>query len=297
MKSATAAPYLLPSETAVVGHAWATEDGSPIGDRFEHWDPHTNLAIVRVMEVDLDAVREGCGLGRDATFALVASWHSSRTRLAGNGEPVELGNAAGLVRVALPLTVPGVDAGGRLDLRTRLVLRAAGGSPSVISPRRVGATLWTDETRVALEGSAARFPITATEFGDGTGLPEEAAWALEWNVDDLDAPVLGGLRLLINAGHPEVLAALRTGSSDPRSSAVRSFVMFDVARSLVEAALSNERFVEDPEVFEVGSVGRLLHELLTLCWPGVPLPALVERNRATPARVAADLQAHLELLR
>lgn len=296
MKTAAAAPYLLPPEEAVVGHEWSTSEGVPIGDRLEHWDPFTELNAVRVVEVDVDAVRTACMLGEDAALALAATWKSSRTRLSGQGPVVELGALGGLVRVAVSLSVPGTVAGGRLDLRTRLVLRHPGDAPSLISPRRVGSTLWTDEARIALEGAAARFPITAADFTTSHRYPDTAAWALEWNPDDLESPVLGGMRLLVNSGHEALLAALRSGNSDARASAVRSFVTFDVARSLVRGGLQSERFVEDPEGFQEGSVGRMLFELLAAAWPGIPVTTLAARALDDPSRLDAELQAHLGVL-
>jgi hypothetical protein len=150
---------------------------------------------------------------------------------------------------------------------------------------------------VALEGAASRFPVTALDFAAVPRLPDDGAWALEWNVEDLDAPALAGLRLVVNAGDERLVAALRSGSSDPRSAVIRSFVMFDVAKTLVHGALRSEPFLANPESFEEGSVGRMLFELLALCWPNIPLKALAARSREDPGRVEAELQAHLQVMR
>lgn len=45
--------------------------------------------------------------------------------------------------------------------------------------------------------------------------------------------MLGGMRLLVNSGHESIPDMLRSGSSDPRAAVLRSFVTFDVARSLI----------------------------------------------------------------
>jgi hypothetical protein len=297
VKTAPATPYLLPPEDAVSDHPWTMEDGRPLPDRLEHWDPFTDIEVVRTVEVDADSIRESCQLGPDATFALTASWHSSRTRLAAEAAPLELGDLGGLVRAPLALCVPGSAVGGRLDLRTRLVLRHVGTVPSLISPRRQGAVLWAQETRIALEGASSRFPVSAVDFTTVPRLPDGGSWALEWDSQVLDAPVLGGLRLTVNSSDEALLDALRSGSSDPRSSVVRSFVTFDVARTLVYGALRSESFVEEPESFEEGSIGRMLFELLGMAWPGMPVKALVARGRDDPARLEAELQEFLEVLR
>jgi hypothetical protein len=297
MKTAPSTPYLLPPEDCVAESAWTLGDSQHLPDRLEHWDPYTDMQISRALEIDTDNLRDSCRLGPDSTFAVVASWYSNRTRLLGPSAVVELGELSGLVRAPVVLDVPGGSVGGRLALRTHLVLRHAGNSATTISPRREGSVLWTDEVRLALEGGASRFPITAIDFGDVPRLPQDGSWSLEWDVEQLDAPVMGAIRLVVNSRDEALVAALRTGSSDPRSSVVRSFVMFDVARTLVEGALANERFIEDPEAYDEGSLGRLLFELLVLCWPGVPIRGLATRAREDRGRLGAELQAYLGLLR
>jgi hypothetical protein len=296
MKTPPATPYLLPPESAVVDHPWTTEDGLEVPDRFEHWDPYTSTELFRTVEVDIDRIRESCQLGEDSALALTVSWSSDRTRLAGSSAPIELGSLSGTVRAPLTVTIPGAVAGGRLTLLTRLTVRYAGTAPSPISPRRNGAILWTQDARIWMEGAASRFPITAVDFASVGWLPDRGSWALEWDPEALDAPVLSGLRLVVNAEDPVLLQALRSGSADPRSGTIRSFVLFDVARTLIEGALRSEPFVSDPESFDDDTIGRMLFELVQMCWPGVPVTTLVARAHQQPARLTAELQAHLGVL-
>jgi len=296
MKTPKAVPYLLPPETAVAAQPWCFTDGAEVGDRLDHWDPFVELDLARIVEVDLDATRRACQLSQNAAFALVATWSSNRTRMTGDGTIVELGSLSGTVRTALTMTVPGSEAGGRLTLRTRLVLRHPGQEPSPISPRRIGAILWEEESSVAVEGGAARFPITAADFKAVAYYPDKAAWFLEWDPSDLEAPVLGGMRLLVNSGHDSIPDMLRSGSSDPRAAVLRSFVTIDVARSLIAGALRNDRFVDDPESFEDGTIGRMIFELIALCWPGKPIPAMRSRIGGDAALVNAEIQARFGIL-
>lgn len=296
MKTARATPYLLPPDSAVAAQPWCIADGVEIGERVDHWDPFTNLDLVRVLQVDLDGVRSSCALPDDAAFAVATTWSSNRTRITGDGSVVEFGTLRGLAQTALTISVPGSLSGGRLVLRTRLVLRHPGGSPSSISPRRLGAILWNEERHVALEGGAARFPITAADFKTIRHYPDAAGWILDWDSDELDAPVLGGMRLLVNTSHESMPDMLRSGSSDPRAAIWRSFVTFDVARSLVAGALGNDRFVDDPETFEEGTVGRMLFELITMCWPGAQFSALRSRAVDDPSLFNAELQARFGVI-
>jgi hypothetical protein len=296
VKSQPATPYLLPPDEAVIEQAWTDSQGLELPDRLAHWDPFTDFQVFRSIDVDLDVVRASCLLPEDAAFAVTTSWTSSRTRLSEPGPPVELGQLDGIIRASLTLEIPGARSGGRVDLRTALILRHPGSAPSPISPRRAGAILWTDARRISVEGGAARFPISAVDFTAAPGLPDGATWKLEWAVDRLDAPVLGDVRLLVNANNERLLAALRSGANDATAVVTRSFVLFDVARTLIAGALQNEQFVSEPERFDEGSIGRMLFELLSMYWPGVPIQTLASRQASNPARLEAELQAHLGVL-
>lgn len=296
MKTAPVTPYLLAPKDAVVAREWTTPDGRPIPDRFEHWDPFTEVELFQSVDLDIGAVRDACQLGDDAAFAVVGAWYSHRTRLGEASRPVELGTVGGLIRAPLRLVIPGSQSGGRVDLRTRVVLRHPGSAPSRISPRRVGATLWSDEVTVAFEGSSSRFPVTPTDFTSMPRLPDGGSWILEWDPEDLDGPVLGGLRLLVNSGDSDLMGTLRTGSTDGRAGALRAFLRLDIARTVVRTVLNDDDFVDNPERFGEGTVGRMAFELIAMAWPGVPIRALRARATDDPGRLEAELQAHLGVL-
>jgi hypothetical protein len=296
MRTPAAPTYLLPGDDTVEAGQWKDRDGIKLGETIEHWDPLTELLISRAVTVDLDAVRSQCRLGPDSAFAVLASWRCPhRTRLGGAGERIDLGDLGGLVRAPVAMEVPGPESGGRLDLTTRLLLLTPGSDPSPISPRRVGAVLWTDSQRVALEGSAARFPMTAIDFAAVPRVPDGAAWYVDWDHEDLHAPVLGGLRLLLNTAHPRITSAVRTASDDPAAKIVRSLIECDVAGQLVRAALDSEQFVETPEAFADDSVGQMLADLLEMVWPGIPVTGLRQRARLQPSRLEAELQEALSV--
>ena len=295
MKTHPAPPYLLAPEGSVIAEEWHGRDGSELGERLDHWDPFTDVALERVLNINADAIRESCQLGVDSALAVTASWTSTRTRLGGDGSTVELGTLDGRLRAPVTMSVPGRVAGGRLDLRTRLVLRRRGATTSAISPRRPGAILWSEHASVDLEGSAARFPVTPADFTSIARLPDHGSWALEWDSEAFEAPLLGAMRLLVNTEQASFIEALRSGGSDAHATLTRTFVTYDVARSLVGGALRSERFVDDAEKFDEGSVGRMLFELLAACWPGIPIATLARRRIDDPARIDAELQQYLEV--
>jgi hypothetical protein len=296
MDTPVAPTYLLPEDNAVSVGPWVDAAGVEVGELIEHWDPVTDLELTRAVTVDLDAVRSQCGLGADACFALIATWRApTRTRLGGAGERVELSTLTGVVRAPLGVTISGPEAGGRLDLTTRLVLRIAGSAASAISPRRPGAILWTDTHRVMLEGGAARFPTAAVDFFEVPRVPDDAAWYLDWNVHDLSHPVMGGVRLLVNRSNARIVSAVRSATDDPAAPLIRSIIRIDVARQLVRAVLGSDEFMAAPDSFPDESVGRLIRDLIATVWPGLPIDAVRERALTMPSRFDADVQAALEV--
>lgn len=297
MKTAAATPYLLPAPASILAEGWVLADGAALADRLEHWDAATDLIATRVMTIDLDRVRHDTQLETDAAFAVVASWHATGTRLAGRSLPVEIGTLAGLCSVPVAINVPGEESGARLDLRTRLVIRAAGSTRSPIAPTRPGTVIWSDIHTVVLEGAAGRFPTASQDFRTSPALPDDAAWVIDWDPGDLDAPVLGGMRLLLNSASEAVMAATRSGNTESLGGTVRSFVMYDVARSLVHSALSRESFLAREDAFDPDSVGRMLSDLIGSIWPGIALRTLAGRLADTPGRIDADIQAYLGVLR
>ena len=152
------------------------------------------------------------------------------------------------------------------------------------------------EITVALEGGASDSLSLQSTSRRPVHYPDNAAWALDWNPDDLEVPVLGGLRLLVNSGHDTLPDLLRSGMRDPRTHAVRSFVMFDVARALVTGALRERPLRREPR----GVRGRfrrpMLSDLLATCWPGVPAATLRTRSIDESPRFNAELQARFGVI-
>jgi len=178
--------------------------------------------------VDVDAVSEGvrvgCGLGiRNRRVLLLTSDSSGNApRRRWSWEYSAVGSAApGFA------DNPGGDAGGRLDL-----LNAPGIAPpeaysaSPISPpARRRRPCGPRETPLALEGAAARFSGQRRRFHiDLSAAGHVPPGPLDWNPDELEIPVLGGLRLLVNSADPALLAPIpiRKLRRAPRWSSARS---------------------------------------------------------------------------
>jgi hypothetical protein len=272
--------------TVLVEGAAAVENPEIVRD----WDYMTDLRVVRALEVDLDGLRADCGLSLQSRLEAVITWQSSWTGLRGAGQTTALRN--GMNTLDVELTGPSL--GGRLNLEARVVLaKPGGGGP--LSPRRPGSTLWTDGTRIALEGSGMRFPVIPVPF-DVAGLAggRQGTWALTVEASDLSASGAGSVLLYLNSRHPIVQELLELPDL-PRAQALQQFIHFDVARQLFVQALQHQDLDESQE-YEEDSLGTLMLSLISRLFPDRELTTLRGDYRTSPGELEAEIQARLGFL-
>jgi len=73
---------------------------------------------------------------------------------------------------------------------------------------------------------------------------------------------------------------------------LREAIRFDVARTLIYGALSNEEFLENPSRFEEGSIGSAVQNMLSLYFPDMPVME-IQLNSEQPQMFEPKLQAIL----
>lgn len=259
-------------------------------DTIPDWDYFTNLRIVRTVEVDLLGLLADCELEAGSSVSAVITWQSSWTGLRGASMPVSLEDGENV----LELELGGENLGGRLTLDTRLTLsRAVSSSP--LAPRRVGSTLWSDVTRVVLEGTGARFPIVPAPFEEsGLAGGRLGAWYLGIESNDLAASSNGSLRLYLNSSHPAVKEMLSNPSS-PGAQELGNFIHYDVARQLVVQALLHED-LDDENIYDPDSLGEMFLVLLKAVFPDRDMRTLRGDFKTTPGELEAELQGRMGLL-
>jgi hypothetical protein len=130
----------------------------------------------------------------------------------------------------------------------------------------------------------------------GPDFPSGAAWRLEWDPDDLEVPVLGGVRLHLNTDHPLMEKVVAT-PDDPASRLVVAAMQFDVARTLLRGALERDDLAQRTTPWPADSVGKVLERLIKLRFPGLGAPTLQARLRSAPDAFDALLQDRLGLFR
>jgi len=293
MRHLVAPPYLSAKPERIQIQDWYALVAArpvPLAEAVKHWDPATELMLRQPLKVDIDGVREDCEVGK-ARLLLMATWHSTGTRLGGRGTVIELGDGRFLGEVAIDL--PSAEQAYTVKLRTTIVLGATPKQPSLLTARRPGAILWSEEHSLPLEGSGSRFPTELQEFG--SFFPPGAAWYLGWSPQELEEPVLGSVRLYLNRRHPLIERTALDPAGTELGPVVAEAIRLDVARAMLMGALAEDEFHQMADQYEEGSVGRLVHSLVRLLFPNESTTAVRSLVEAQPARFEAKLQAALKL--
>jgi hypothetical protein len=283
-------PYMLPADGSVAAGPWLFSDGKDLPARLSDWDPATDLHLFRDVVIDEAKLVESAALDSDAEVVLFTTVRSDATglRVAGRPAKVDLHGEAES-RHQISLDVRGSSLGGTITVRTALVW-LAGENASGLGPTLAGSELWSHEVRCVLEGDSARFPVSAAPFSELPALDPAAAWTLDWEPSRLEEPVLGAVRLLVNSEHNRVRESVLSGSEGPGADVVRALVHFEVARTLISAALANEEFLDAPESFDEGSTGRAISDLIRLNWEESP-SVLAAKMRDYPRQFEMELQS------
>jgi hypothetical protein len=166
---------------------------------------------------------------------LAIVWHSIGTGLRGQGSLLEPDDPDNSSALALSVEEPVELLADRVRHETRL-LCARPAPERGLSPHLAGSVLSRDQKTVMLEGPASRFPTTWVDFGQSSWLHQGAARFLDWAPDELDLPILGGVRHYTKAGHPRVVEAVAAARPDLVQVVIRDAIRCDVSRTLISAA-------------------------------------------------------------
>ncbi|MEU8873676.1 hypothetical protein AB0D24_21390 [Streptomyces javensis] len=288
-------PYRIPLEDVVAPEEWllVNEAGEfDMPEALPDWDYRMNLHLRRRVRVDLDRARSESGLPDDAALMLSTVWTATGSNLGGPAQHVRLAEG-GTRTVDFDVRLRGADLGGLLLLDTALVLAERRSDARPSSPRRAGSVLWSDRDSLRLQGDAPQFPMAVIDFAR-TSIPDEAAWHLQIS-GGLESATMGSLLLLVNERNTITTTAFENaGKPRPVDRIVLSAVYADVARVMIEHALSVSDFGEDAD-FPDGSLGATLLSLFEQLFPGQSITDVRLRQRQSPALFASDLQAAVKI--
>lgn len=292
-------PYRRAEQSRVSVGQWLLRSPTadvPIGAAIPDWDPTADMNVVRLARVDTTGFWADCGLATGTPLCVSAVWASTTTSLRGRGTSAIVRTPDARVDVPLGLALRGAELGGTLRLSVTVTLGTALERRPIVA-FRAGTLLWEDVTEVRIEGGASRFPVEQLSFAvSGPQFPKGAAWRLDWEQrDDLELPVLGCIRLFLNQDHPSI-RALVDQPERPDSKLLAALMSFDVTRSLVREALTNDAFAQREGEWPADSVGRVVTRLFKTHLSGLPVATLRDMMTHDPYRFDAILQDRLGIL-
>ncbi len=292
-------PYRRTGEDRIVCEPWVlTHGGSSeaLPVVLPHWDYNFDLVVGRNIVVDVGGVRLDCFLNDGDPVRVAAVWRSTGTALRGCLFQSDLPSGGGLHSVSMFGQVSGKDLAGDLRLETHVLVPTARAGVELLSPHYAGSVLWIDTLTVALEGNAPRFPVELVDFDTVLWTPHpDASWYVSWNRYDLHQPMLGSVRLFVNARHPKIVRAMSQDAQDSEARAIRSAIYYDVGRSLIRAALHDAQFLENPEAFNPGTIGRAVARLIRAVFPTDSPRSVRNAMQERPEHFDSELQARLRL--
>lgn len=290
-------PYRRPLGR-VHAEPWTSDDatGSLIPAALPVWDYATDVAMARLVRIDLADLREDCGLRADSPLRLcVRYWPSTsliRRSVFQEVLPADEETAVVTVRIV----ADGSELGGLLTVETTLELATDLPYTDPFVATKSGAILWSDQARIHLEGAAGLLPIAPVSFREA-GLPERAAWYVSMDSGDWQQAAMGSLLVLLNVDNSTVKKAMDS-ERDEASNLIWGMLEADIVTDLVGRALDEDAFIDemafdDPEgdMTMVGLVRSLIRTYLARPAEDVSqsIKRLRDERRRDPSRFRANV--------
>lgn len=231
--SSQAFPYVVPLRESVRFGPWLIrQQGEWVtaSSEFEGWDPGSDVLLRREVSLDVEAVVGRTLIPAGASLAVVTSWVSSGVNMSGEAGRTAVSRHDSFLH---EVRLPGSQVGGTVLLKTALLLAdAVPFRPGVA--HLPGSVFVSDQFRLALEGSAAMFPVAIVDFAH-TSHDSDASWHLAAS-SDLEAPFMGRFQLKVNSRDRELVAAIGAEQPTERQVALIEEMRHQVAMLLLEYA-------------------------------------------------------------
>ena len=300
MSSVTLFSWLTPSnsEETIATDPWLriTNPSHPelLPATLSDWDSATDLTLGRSITLNAEKIRRQCEI--DGPMRIVATWWSHGTQLGKTFAVEEIDSTAEVVSIELQGVIPGTFISEKIVLRTVLVTTSLTRALSPLSPSHPGSIIWEDNRDLGLEGTASRFPTEIVSFSE-MGLHSEAGWKLVLDSSDLNLPFRQGVMLYINSENASVYAAVAAPARSAENRAIIGTIRFDVARTLLSQALSNEEFQDESTEYDSESIGEAARRMMAGYFSGEPVSSVEEMMRERPEEFSTFLQSGIKLFR
>lgn len=254
----------LPPQIAKVERWTVSLEEGPSYDNVDvaiDWTYYQGIQASAEVLIEQDALASSVGLPADAIFGISLAWRSKRVGLRGASPAQQVLGG----EIAVQVDIPRGDVGGVMWLEARIILLDPGsGVSDPFAPREVGATLWSAEHRVTLEGVAPRLPIIPSPPDQVPFMDlHNARWFIQLETMDLEAPFDAAVRVYVNQGNESVRRLLDEPTSET-AAALGSSLLIDIQRELMRAAFSDDAAFQPDRDYTDGSVGAVIAASLEL---------------------------------
>jgi hypothetical protein len=294
MSGRVAYPFLTLGPDAVTATPWliALDGGAPepAQDHLKDWDYAAAITVRRTLTLNLSAAAQALEIPEgEVSLSVVLAVGAGSGRLPRDVQllgPWPVGS--GPQEVTIDEVIPGSRLSGALHLQTVVMLSASPATRGALSPWRVGARLWSDASKIRLDGEESRFPLEVVSFRRMfAGSPlRTALWHLDWRPGDWAKEFNGAVRLLINADHTAFVD--RVMAEDPTT---LQALLGDVMTQVVEQALADDDTAASLGTMESETLGGQVMAWIALAWPGRSPEQVRGMMLTHPGKVRSALQA------
>ncbi|WP_043451654.1 hypothetical protein [Jongsikchunia kroppenstedtii] len=260
MAKSFVAPYLVPDSDAIEMQPWTLDmrgESTPLGAVVDNWVSGTDLNVSRGVTMNLDSVRQRCGLPEQSELGLVVTWMSDSSKIRRRVLTKQVLEPRNEVSV----TLPGNEIGGTIRLSTSLILLADIDRPAPGTPHRRGSILYTDVISVVLEGEGSMFPMAVVDF-DARPYDSRASWHVETSTD-LDADFSSTFQVLVNEKDKPLIKAIESEKPNREQQALLDELSSGVMQVVLELAYAMKSLGDlAGGDFETGTVGDVLFSLI-----------------------------------
>jgi hypothetical protein len=296
MTSINVYPFLRPSDDTLNVKWMINGIESPEFSEIPHWDPATSIKIQVNVSLDLQKIKEQCRLSDDDIIRISFSWFSPGTSLKECCKSVDASLDTRLFEDILEWNFSKEIEGGKVfeSVQCYVCISLANcRENNEFQFCKQGTILLNKDIKINLDTLESRFPVEQIDFSNNLQLPAaDAGWFLDWNPDDLSIMALGGIRLYINSHHQNIVKAVMMKEKTPANLAIIQTIKFEIARLLIFGALENEKFIEDPDDFDEGSIGAYIDRLISITFPNEDITAL--SNQTKDSKKRQDLECRLQ---
>lgn len=271
MNRLVAFPFLTLSDTAVETSAWEVSlDGvewSMVGEFLPNWDSASDIRLRRAMRLNPEMAASDLGMPVDqlavAASVRIGTGQGRLPRLILSRTRREL--CAGNPSWQFEQTIEGRHLSILLDLQTEILLVRPPAVSYPLSPINPGDRLWSENTRIRLEGEEPRFPIETVDLAQmfGEGIASAAPWHLHWSPRDWGRDFHGVVRLYLNEQAGEILQRI-----EGEDHATIQFLLGDIMSQICERFLADPDAATMMDAAEPGSLGAQAASWLRKAWPG-----------------------------